>query len=75
VFGTQGIVHHNRFYDYESLVVEIVRFFKTLQPPVAQEESLEVFAFLEAAEESKRQGGLAVSLESVLERARYQELS
>ena len=42
---------------YEPLVVEIVKFFKTGKPPVSAEETLEIFAFMEAADESKRQGG------------------
>ena len=39
-------------------------------PPVAAEETLEMFAFMEAAEESKRGGGAVVTLESVLAKAR-----
>ena len=35
-------------------MVEIVRFFRTGQPPVAAEETLEILAFMEAADESKR---------------------
>ena len=45
---------------YEPLVVEIVKFFKTGKPPVSAEETLEIFAFMEAADESKRQGGKPV---------------
>jgi len=37
---------------------------------VAEAETLEIYAFMEAADESKRQGGLPVTLESVLEKAR-----
>ena len=43
--------------DYRPLVVEIVRFFQTGQPPVSNAETLEIFAFLEAAQRSKEQGG------------------
>jgi hypothetical protein len=55
---------------YKPLVIEICKFFKTGKPPVSAEETIEVFAFMEAADESKRQGGAAVSIESVLEKAR-----
>lgn len=48
----------------------MVQFFKTGEPPVAVEESLEIYAFMEAADESKRQGGISVTLESVLEKAK-----
>ena len=55
---------------YEATAVEIARFFKTRKPPVSAEETIELFAFMEAAEESKRQKGAPVKLETVLARAR-----
>lgn len=55
---------------YRPLLVEIVKFFQTGTPPVTQEETLEIYAFMEAADESKRQGGKPVTLESVLAKAR-----
>jgi predicted dehydrogenase len=70
VFGTKGIVQGGGFDGYEPLLVEIVRFFKTGKPPVSAEETLEIFAFMEAADESKRQGGRPVMLESVMQQAR-----
>jgi len=51
-------------------VVEIARFFRTGDAPVRAEETIEMFAFMEAADESKRQGGVPVTLESVLQKAR-----
>jgi predicted dehydrogenase len=48
--------------DYRPLVVEMVKFFQTGQPPVANEETLEIFAFMDAAQRSKEQGGKTVSL-------------
>jgi hypothetical protein len=50
--------------------VEIAKFFKTGKPPVDPEETLELFAFMEAADESQRQGGAPVTIESVLKKAR-----
>jgi hypothetical protein len=47
-----------------------VKFFKTGKPPVSARETLEIFAFMEAADESKRQGGCPVTLEAVMEKAR-----
>lgn len=70
VFGTQGIAPSGGFAGYEPLVVEIAKFFKTGQAPVSLEETIELFAFMEAADESKRQGGAPVTLESVLTKAR-----
>ena len=48
--------------DYRALVVEMVKFFQTGAPPVPNEETLEMFAFMDAAQKSKEQGGKAVSL-------------
>jgi hypothetical protein len=71
VFGTKGIVPGGTFDGYEPLIVEIVKFFKTGIPPVSEAETLEIFAFMEAADESKRQGGRPVTLESVMKKARH----
>ena len=54
----------------EPLMVEVCTFFRTGKPPVSAEETIEIFAFMEAAEESKRNGGAAVRLESVIQKAR-----
>jgi predicted dehydrogenase len=70
VFGTKGIAPSGGYGGYEPLVVEICKFFRTGKPPVSAEETLELFAFMEAADESKRKGGAPVTLESVMEKAR-----
>jgi hypothetical protein len=70
VFGEQGIAPAGNFAGYEFLLVEIARFFRTGQAPVTAGQTLEIYAFMEAADASKRQGGVPVSLESVLEQAR-----
>jgi hypothetical protein len=48
--------------DYRPLVVEIVKFFQTGKPPVPNDETLEMFAFMDAAQKSKEQGGKPVAL-------------
>ncbi|MCX6633347.1 MAG: Gfo/Idh/MocA family oxidoreductase [Candidatus Solibacter sp.] len=48
--------------DYRPLVVEIVKFFQTGKPPVANEDTLEIFAFMDAAQRSKEEGGRPVGL-------------
>ena len=48
--------------DYRPLVLEIVKFFQTGKPPVSNEETLEIFAFMDAAQRSKEQGGRPVAL-------------
>jgi predicted dehydrogenase len=69
-FGTKGIATQIGFEGYKPLAEQIGRFFKTRKPPVAAEETIELMAFMEAADESKRQGGRPVKLEEVLEKAR-----
>jgi Oxidoreductase family, NAD-binding Rossmann fold len=70
VFGSKGNASVGDYGGYEPLVIEIVKFFKTGKPPVSAEETLEIYAFMEAADESKRQGGKPVTLESVMAKAK-----
>ena len=70
VFGSKGIALTGGAGGYQPLVKEIVQFFKTGQAPVSAAETIEIYAFMEAADESKRQGGVPVSIESVLQKAR-----
>jgi hypothetical protein len=51
--------------DYRGLLVEIVKFFQTGVPPVQPDETLEIMAFMEAAELSKVRGGAPVALTEV----------
>jgi predicted dehydrogenase len=69
-FGTKGIVAAGKSDGYEQLCVEIGRFFKTRRAPVAPDETIELMAFMEAADQSKRQGGAPVALKDVLAKAR-----
>ena len=43
--------------DYEGLVREIVKFFESGKPPVSNTDTLEIFAFMDAAQRSKEAGG------------------
>jgi hypothetical protein len=43
--------------DYEGLVREIVKFFETGKPPFPNTDTLEIFAFMDAAQRSKEAGG------------------
>jgi predicted dehydrogenase len=70
VFGEKGIAGAGEFGGYEPLLVEIAKFFRTGQVPFSIEQTLEIYAFLEGADESKRQGGVPVTLSSVLAKAR-----
>lgn len=57
---------------YQPLVFAAVKFFRTGVAPVSPEETLEIYAFMEAADESKRQGGATVTLASVLKAAGWE---
>ena len=70
VKGEGGERQTGEFGGYRPLVVEIVKFFRSRQPPVAPEETIAVIAFMEAADESRRQGGAEVSVADTLARAR-----
>jgi hypothetical protein len=52
------------------LLKQIIRFFETGISPVSEDETLEIYAFMEAADESRRKGGAPVSLAATLEKAR-----
>jgi hypothetical protein len=70
VYGSKSNAPTGGYAGYEPLVVEIGKFFRTGKPPVTVDEELEVLAFMEAADESKHQGGKPVTLESVMQKAK-----
>lgn len=70
VYGSKAIAPLGGYGGYEPLVVEVCKFFKSGKPPVSAAETIELFTFMEAADESKRQGGKPVSMESVLAKAK-----
>ena len=70
VFGKSGVAPLAATAGYEPLVAEICKFFRTGVAPVSAAETTEIFAFMEAADESKRQGGAPVSIEAVMQKAR-----
>ena len=71
LFGSKGLKTSGGVpTSYDPLVVAICKFFRTGQSPVSAEETIEMFTFMEAADESKRQGGTPVSMASVLAKAK-----
>ncbi len=64
-FGTEGNLVLGKYEGYEPLAVKIAEFFKSGVSPVDSAETLEIYAFMEAAEESKRRGGEVVGIGSV----------
>lgn len=71
-FGSKGIKEIGSFGGYRPLAVEIVKFFRTKQPPVTAEETIELYAFMEAADESKRQGGAPAKIAEVMQKAQQE---
>jgi predicted dehydrogenase len=70
VYGSKGIVRGSGYEGYGHLIDRIVTFFKTGEVPVPPEETVEIFAFMTAADSSKSRNGRPVTLSSVLEEAR-----
>ena len=68
-FGANGIAPAGGFDGYRPLVVAIVEFFRSGEPPVTAAETIELYAFMEAAHESTRRGGQPVAIRTVLEPA------
>jgi hypothetical protein len=67
--GTRGEMAVGAYDGYAPLVAEIVKFFQTGVAPVAPEETIQILAFMEAADESRRRGGAEVTLAEVLAKA------
>ncbi len=66
-FGETGVAEQSSGGGYAPLVQEIMSFFKTHQVPVSMSETIEIFAFMEAADESKRRSGAPVSIRDIIE--------
>jgi len=65
VFGSKKMAEQTGSGDYSPLVREIVKFVQTKESPISLEETVEIMAFMEAADESKRQGGKPVRMSDV----------
>jgi predicted dehydrogenase len=70
VFGEKGIAVLDKYNGYNPLLVKIAEFFDTGTVPVSAEETLEIFAFMQAADESKLKGGISVEIDSVVQKAK-----
>lgn len=70
VHGNQGVAERIKILDgYDPLIVEIINFFRTGIAPVSNAETLEIFAFMAAADESKLRGGKPIKLEEIMHKA------
>jgi hypothetical protein len=75
VFTENDIVTLDTFSGYNALLLQIIKFFETGKSPVDTKETIEIYAFMEAADESKRKGGISVNLESVLLKERQTKIN
>ena len=62
-FTDKGAEPVGPYQGYEVLLTEILNFFKTRIAPVPEEETLEIFTFMEASNESKRNEGRIILME------------
>lgn len=67
-FGTDGNLFFGPFEGYEPLAGEIAKFFKTKKAPIDPQETLEIYAFMEAADESKRRRGEGIKLNEIFQK-------
>jgi hypothetical protein len=68
--GEKGEAKIGSYEGYDVLLFKIVEMFRSGKSPISAEETLELYAFMEAADESKRRGGATVKMEEVLAKAR-----
>lgn len=62
LYAEDQIIDLGKFEGYRGLVKEIVKFFHTKEPPMAKEETLEIYQFMEAAQLSKERKGQIIEL-------------
>ncbi len=70
VRGTKGEGDAGKNDGYAPLVVEAVKMFQSGKVPVDPAETIELFAFMAAADESKRRDGKPVTIKEMIEQAR-----
>jgi hypothetical protein len=69
VFGEKEIKVLGPYAGYNPLLMQIIQFFKTGIVPVKEEETLEIMAFMEAADLSKAEGDQSVEIANIMDKA------
>ena len=69
VYGENGDTTLGPFEGYNPLLIEIIKFFETGVPPVSADDTMEICAFMEASDESKRRSGASVRLDEIRNKA------
>lgn len=70
VYTTSGKIDLGPYGGYSPLLVDVINYFESGEVPVSPEETLEIFAFMTAADESKALGGKSVNMQEVLRKAK-----
>lgn len=70
IFGSKAVVDQKTVSGsvYASMAQQMMKFFQTGVSPVSLDETVEIMAFMEAADESKRQGGRTVKIADVIKK-------
>jgi len=63
-------VNMGTYEGYKGLLLSILEFFKTGETPFPVDETIEIYAFLEAASQSKKAGGMPVKIADVIAEAK-----
>jgi hypothetical protein len=69
VFAEKGIEKLGGYGGYRPLLIEIAKYFQTGEVPVSPNETIALYAFMEAADASKRHGGGEVKISDVVHQA------
>jgi predicted dehydrogenase len=64
-FGTKATMALSGYEGYHPLLQQVITFFQTRKSPVAAEETIDLYTFMEAADESKRRGFVPVKTAEV----------
>ncbi len=71
-FGESGITEVGSYGGYQPLVIEIAKFFRSREVPIEPRETIELYAFMQAASVSKEMNGASVLIADVLVQAEQQ---
>jgi hypothetical protein len=73
LYGTQKVIQETGYpgkQGYDPAVTRMCEFFKTKKPPVDRKETIEIYAFMEAADASKKAGGKPVMIADIIDQAK-----
>jgi hypothetical protein len=70
VFGEKMNTPVGPHVGYNPLLLKVIEFFQTGVAPVSKKDTLEIVAFMEAADESKKNNGAPVTIASMFDRAK-----